>query len=119
MFSARYVYQTYATNSFSQHSLVSTVQVVRAVIGAAIQPLAAKVSDVFGRKELVFAAAFLYVIGKHCCILEKNRWTANCQPSTFFLIDVTLPKQVPLSNVHATTCPALRPEPSSIRSGTA
>lgn len=117
MFSARYVYQTYATNSFSEHSLVSTVQVVRAVIGAAIQPLAAKVSDVFGRKELVFAAAFLYVIGKHCCILAETAGLqiANHQP--FFLL--TLPKQVPLSNVHATTCPALRPEPSSIRSGTA
>lgn len=59
----RYTYQTYATSDFGQHSLLSTVNVVRAVIAAAAQPTAAKIADVFGRVELVVLSIFFYVIG--------------------------------------------------------
>lgn len=59
----RYTYQPYATASFEQHSLLATVNVLRAVIAAAAQPTAAKIADVFGRMELVCLSVFFYVIG--------------------------------------------------------
>ncbi|KAJ3499683.1 hypothetical protein NLG97_g129 [Lecanicillium saksenae] len=59
----RYTYETYATNSFRQHSLVSTVEVIRSVIAAAAQPTAAKIADVFGRVELICLSVFFYVVG--------------------------------------------------------
>jgi len=48
----RYVYSATATSSFQTHSLLATVNVVRAIIAAASQPAYAKVADVFGRMEL-------------------------------------------------------------------
>ncbi|EXJ90880.1 MFS transporter, SIT family, siderophore-iron:H+ symporter [Capronia coronata CBS 617.96] len=59
----RYTYQTYATASFSSHSLLATINVVRSVIAAAAQPTAAKIADVFGRLELVFVSVVFYVVG--------------------------------------------------------
>lgn len=59
----RYTFQTYATSDFGQHSLLSTVNTVRAVIAAAAQPTAAKIADVFGRVELICLSIFFYVIG--------------------------------------------------------
>ena len=59
----RYTYQPYATASYSSHSLLATVNVLRAVIAAATQPTAAKIADVFGRVELVCLSIFFYVIG--------------------------------------------------------
>lgn len=59
----RYTYQPYATASFEQHSLLATINVLRAVIAAAAQPTAAKIADVFGRAELIMVSVFFYVIG--------------------------------------------------------
>lgn len=59
----RYTYQPYATASFANHSLVSTVATLRAVIAAAAQPTAAKIADVFGRVELISLSVFFYVLG--------------------------------------------------------
>lgn len=59
----RYNYQAYATNSYSKHSLLSTINVICSIIAAAIQPAAAKIADVFGRVELICASVFFYVIG--------------------------------------------------------
>lgn len=59
----RYTYQGYATGEFGIHSLLTTINVVRSVIGAAAQPAAGKVADVFGRLELLLFSIFLYVIG--------------------------------------------------------
>lgn len=59
----RYAYQTKATDSFVQHSLLSTVNVVRSVIAAAAQPTSAKIADVFGRVELICVSVFFYVLG--------------------------------------------------------
>lgn len=39
------------------------MNVVRTVIGAAAQPTAAKIADVFGRLELVYVSIFFYIIG--------------------------------------------------------
>ncbi|KAF2643833.1 siderochrome-iron transporter-like protein Sit1 [Massarina eburnea CBS 473.64] len=59
----RYAYQPTATSSFANHSLLSTINVVRAVVAAASQPTAAKIADVFGRVELVIISIFFYIIG--------------------------------------------------------
>lgn len=59
----RYTYQTYATASFSTNSLLSTVNVIRSVIGAAAQPTFARLADVFGRFELILISIFFYVLG--------------------------------------------------------
>ena len=59
----RYTYQTTATASFNNHSLLATINVVRSVIAAAAQPTAAKIADVFGRVELIFVSVVFYVVG--------------------------------------------------------
>ncbi|KAK2847629.1 ferrioxamine B transporter [Arthroderma sp. PD_2] len=59
----RFTYQTYATASYKTHSLLATVNVLRAVIAAAAQPTAAKMADVFGRAEVILFTIFFYVIG--------------------------------------------------------
>lgn len=59
----RGTYEPYATSSFGEHSLLSTINVILAVIAAASQPTAAKIADIFGRVELVAFSVFLYVVG--------------------------------------------------------
>ncbi|KAJ5218427.1 Major facilitator superfamily domain general substrate transporter [Penicillium cinerascens] len=59
----RYTYQPYATQSYGQHSLLATINVLRAVIAAAAQPTAAKIADVFGRVELIIVSIIFYTIG--------------------------------------------------------
>lgn len=46
----RGVYQTYAIASYDNHSLLSTVNVIRTVFAAAAQP---KLADAFGRIEML------------------------------------------------------------------
>ncbi|RFU29706.1 hypothetical protein B7463_g6633, partial [Scytalidium lignicola] len=53
----------FATSSFAQHSLISTVYVVQGVMNAVIKPPMAKVADVFGRLEAFSFSIFLYVLG--------------------------------------------------------
>lgn len=59
----RTTFQTMATNSYGQHSLLSTVNIVRSVVGAAAQPLIARLSDVFGRMELLAISVVFYAVG--------------------------------------------------------
>ncbi|EON96513.1 putative siderophore iron transporter 1 protein [Phaeoacremonium minimum UCRPA7] len=59
----RYTYQPYATSEFNEHSLLSSINVLRAVIAAAAQPTAGKIADVFGRVELICLSVFFYIIG--------------------------------------------------------
>ncbi|KAJ1325374.1 MFS transporter SIT family siderophore-iron:H+ symporter [Microdochium nivale] len=59
----RYTYQNYAQAEFGEHSLLSSINVLRAVIAAAAQPTAGKIADVFGRVELVCVSIFFYILG--------------------------------------------------------
>jgi MFS transporter, SIT family, siderophore-iron:H+ symporter len=59
----RYTYQTNATASYNNHSLLATINVIRSVIAAAAQPTAAKIAAVFGRVELIFISVVFYVVG--------------------------------------------------------
>ncbi|KAK7421268.1 ferrioxamine B transporter [Neonectria magnoliae] len=68
----RSTFQPYATSSFANHSLVSTVATLRAVIAAAAQPTSAKIADVFGRVELICLSVFFYVLGTVIESISKN-----------------------------------------------
>ena len=59
----RYTYQSYAASNFSEHTLLSTINVARSVVAAAAYPPASKIADVFGRFELMVASVVLYVVG--------------------------------------------------------
>ncbi|GAA6003445.1 hypothetical protein JCM10207_000337 [Rhodosporidiobolus poonsookiae] len=55
--------QSYATSSFKQHSLLSTVDVLKAVIMAASYPAYSKIADTFGRCEVILFSVVFYCIG--------------------------------------------------------
>ncbi|CAK9786879.1 putative Siderochrome-iron uptake transporter [Cutaneotrichosporon oleaginosum] len=59
----RYTYQNFATASWSNQALISTLNVIRAVVAAAVQPAYAKISDYFGRVSVLFLSVIFYVIG--------------------------------------------------------
>lgn len=59
----RYILQTNAQSSYSQHSLLSTVNVIKTVVAAASQPTYARMSDTFGRIELVVVSVIFYAVG--------------------------------------------------------
>ncbi|CCD26833.1 siderophore transporter NDAI_0I02650 [Naumovozyma dairenensis CBS 421] len=59
----RYTYQAYATSSYSQHSLLSTVNCIKTVIAAAGQIWFARASDIFGRLTMLIIAILFYVVG--------------------------------------------------------
>lgn len=59
----RNVYQTYATASYDDHSLLSTINVIRTVFAAATQPTTGKLADAFGRIETLCLSALFYLLG--------------------------------------------------------
>ncbi|CCD26188.1 siderophore transporter NDAI_0H00140 [Naumovozyma dairenensis CBS 421] len=59
----RYIYTGYATSSYAEHSLLSTVTVINAVVSAASQIVYSRLSDFFGRFILFVIAIVLYVVG--------------------------------------------------------
>lgn len=73
LFSAAYVFTldtrirkvltSYATNSFDNHSLLSTISVIRSVMAAASLPFYARMSDIYGRVELLVTAIIFKAIG--------------------------------------------------------
>ncbi|EXJ56093.1 hypothetical protein A1O7_09024 [Cladophialophora yegresii CBS 114405] len=59
----RNTYLAYATSSYQQHSLLATVNVIRGVVVAALQPSIAKLAYVFGRIEIFCFGLVIYVAG--------------------------------------------------------
>ena len=59
----RYTYQSYAASSLGVHTLLSTINVLRSVISAAVYTPAAKLADVAGRFELIAVSVAFYIIG--------------------------------------------------------
>ncbi|KXJ94672.1 major facilitator superfamily domain-containing protein [Microdochium bolleyi] len=53
----------FATSSFGEHSLISTVYTIQGVVNAVIKPPMAKIADVFGRLEAFTFCILLYVLG--------------------------------------------------------
>ncbi|KAJ9266636.1 hypothetical protein DTO195F2_1159 [Paecilomyces variotii] len=59
----RSTYQSYAASSLGVHTLLSTINVLRSVIAAAVHPAASKIADAFGRFELISVSVAFYIIG--------------------------------------------------------
>ncbi|KAK1245912.1 hypothetical protein MKX07_004981 [Trichoderma sp. CBMAI-0711] len=59
----RSTYMPYATSSFSVHSYLATINLLRSVVAVAVQPTAAKIADVLGRFQVVAASTLFYVVG--------------------------------------------------------
>ncbi|TPX12906.1 uncharacterized protein E0L32_006786 [Thyridium curvatum] len=75
----RGTYQAYATSSYAQHSLLSTINVIRGVIAAVVQPMVAKLSDQVGRLELFLVVTVFYVVGSiiETCALSVQTFSAG------------------------------------------
>ncbi|KAF5383397.1 hypothetical protein D9757_006152 [Collybiopsis confluens] len=58
-----YTYQTYATSSFNEHSLLGAIATAQAIILACMKPVAAKIADTFGRAEAFTFLVFFYCLG--------------------------------------------------------
>ncbi|KAM0718987.1 hypothetical protein Q7P37_006059 [Cladosporium fusiforme] len=85
----RGTYQATALADFDNHSLISTINVVRTVIAAAAQPTAAKVADVFGRLELVYVSIAFYVVGTVIETFSHNVSTF-CAGAVIYQIGLTV-----------------------------
>ncbi|KAF3987971.1 hypothetical protein FT663_03500 [Candidozyma haemuli var. vulneris] len=58
------VFDGYATNDYKQHSLMSTIGVIRSVVAASSLPFYARLSDNFGRFELFLVAMMFRIVGR-------------------------------------------------------
>lgn len=57
------VFRSYATDSYKQHSLMSTLRVIQSVVAAGSLPFYARLSDNFGRLELFLVALIFRIVG--------------------------------------------------------
>lgn len=75
----RYIYTGYATASYSEHSLLSTINVINAVVSAVSQIVYARLSDVYGRLTLFIVAIVLYSMGTiiQCQAYDVQRYAAG------------------------------------------
>ncbi|CAI4296453.1 BCE_3a_G0005160.mRNA.1.CDS.1 [Saccharomyces cerevisiae] len=64
-YTLRSTYTGYATNSYSEHSLLSTVQVINAVVSVGSQVVYSRLSDHFGRLRLFLVATIFLYNGNH------------------------------------------------------
>lgn len=62
-YTLRSTYTGYATNSYSEHSLLSTVQVINAVVSVGSQVVFSRLSDYFGRLKLFSVATIFHIMG--------------------------------------------------------
>lgn len=65
-------YESYATSEFGDQSLIATISIVTTVVSAATYPVAAKMSDIAGRLELLILSVVLYVVGTVLLAACKN-----------------------------------------------
>ncbi|KAG7661808.1 uncharacterized protein J8A68_004664 [[Candida] subhashii] len=66
--------QAYATSSYAQHSLLTTITVIRSVVVGASQPAYARISDRYGRFELALVAVMFYTIGT---VVQSQAYTIH------------------------------------------
>ncbi|CUS25224.1 LAQU0S39e00100g1_1 [Lachancea quebecensis] len=62
-FITRSVYTGYATSSYDEHALLSTVQVINSVVSIGAQIIFARLSDFYGRLQLFSTGTVLYIVG--------------------------------------------------------
>lgn len=75
----RYIYTSYAAASYDEHSLISTINVINAVISAASQIVYARLADVYGRLYLFLTAVVFYAVGTiiQCQAYDIQRYAAG------------------------------------------
>lgn len=75
----RYIYTGYATSSYAEHSLLSTVNVINAVVSAVSQIVYARLCDVYGRLSLFVVSIILYSMGTiiQCQAYDVQRYAAG------------------------------------------
>ncbi|KAL4886424.1 major facilitator superfamily domain-containing protein [Aspergillus karnatakaensis] len=85
----RNVYQTYATASYGNHSLLTTVNVIRTVFAAAAQPTTGKLADAFGRIETLGLSVVFYLVGT---IVEasSDSLAAFCAGAVLYTLGFTI-----------------------------
>ncbi|KAG0678850.1 hypothetical protein C6P41_003314 [Kluyveromyces marxianus] len=71
-YSLRNIFAGYATNDFSHHSLLSTIQVVNGVSSAVAQVIFARLSDYYGRIQMFFLVSCFYIVGTILQSQSKN-----------------------------------------------
>lgn len=78
----------YATDSYLAHSLLSTISVITAFVGAGFQPVYARLADLFGRLELFIVSILFYVVGTiiECQAVDVQKYAAG---SIFYQIGYT------------------------------
>ncbi|RFU29512.1 hypothetical protein B7463_g6836, partial [Scytalidium lignicola] len=67
-----YVYQTYATSSFNELSLVSTLGTAGVIIFAVVKPPIAKLSNIIGRGETYIFTISCYILSYILCASAKS-----------------------------------------------
>ncbi|SCU98180.1 LAMI_0F13410g1_1 [Lachancea mirantina] len=77
--SVRYTLQSYATSSYSQHSLLAAVNCIKAVIAAGGQICFARASDIFGRVTILIVSIVFYAMGTiiECQATNVSRFAAG------------------------------------------
>ena len=70
--SVRSQFQAHAQSSFGTHSLIATINIATSIIAVAAQPFYARLSDFFGRAEILVVCIAFYVVGT---ILESQAKT--------------------------------------------
>lgn len=83
----RDIYMTYAMNSYSTHSLVSTVDIISEVISAVAQLFFAGLSDVFGRLSLFIVSIIFYSVGT---IIQSQAYDVQRYAAGTFFYNVGL-----------------------------
>lgn len=83
----RDIYMTYAMNSYSTHSLVSTVDIISEVISAVAQLFFAGLSDVFGRLSLFIVSIIFYAVGT---IIQSQAYDVQRYAAGTFFYNVGL-----------------------------
>lgn len=83
----RDIYMGYAMNSYSTHSLISTVGVISQVISAVAQLFFAGLSDVFGRLSLFIVSIVFYAVGT---IIQSQAYNVQRYAAGTFFYNVGL-----------------------------
>ncbi|KAK0726126.1 hypothetical protein B0H67DRAFT_532653, partial [Lasiosphaeris hirsuta] len=65
----RHDYQNYATTPISQHSLISTINVLRSVVTTPAQLTTTKPAEIFSRVQLIYLS-YLYLVATFFCLLD-------------------------------------------------
>ncbi|KAK7460674.1 hypothetical protein VKT23_009389 [Stygiomarasmius scandens] len=67
-----YNYQTFATSSFNQLSLLAAIQTCQTIVSAVMKPPIAKISDVMGRGETYIFTTTCYLLSYFLCASSKT-----------------------------------------------